>query len=161
MSKHVFILVCFFAVLWSVPGGPSRRAPPPQKTAASSAPEQRGLVDKYCVTCHNQRAKTGGLVLENMDLARVTEGAEVWEKVIRKVRGGMMPPVGVARPDKASLDSFASYLETSIDKVAAAKPNPGQTVLHRLNRAEYGNAIRDLFSLDVDVTSYLPADYEA
>jgi len=161
MSKNLFILACLFAVLWSVSSRPQLLAATPQETAASSATEQRALVDKYCVTCHNQRAKTGGLVLENVDLARVTEGAEVWEKVIRKVRGGMMPPVGMARPDKASLDSFASYLETSIDKVAAAKPNPGQTVLHRLNRAEYGNAIRDLFSLDVDVTSYLPADYEA
>jgi len=161
MSKNLFILACLFAVLWLVSSRPQLLAATPQETAASSATEQRALVDKYCVTCHNQRAKTGGLVLENMDLTRVTEGAEVWEKVIRRVRGGMMPPVGMARPDKASLDSFASYLETSIDKVAAAKPNPGQTVLHRLNRAEYGNAIRDLFSLDVDVTSYLPADYEA
>jgi mono/diheme cytochrome c family protein len=126
---------------------------------ASQAP--RALVDKYCVTCHNQRTKTGGLVLDTIDLASPAAGAETWEKVIRKVRGGMMPPVGMPRPDKAALDGFASYLETSIDAFAAAHPNPGRTVLHRLNRAEYGNAIRDLLALDVDVTSLLPADDSA
>ncbi|HYR90076.1 MAG TPA: DUF1592 domain-containing protein [Terriglobia bacterium] len=161
MRKNLFLLACFFAVLWSASSRLHLLAATQQQTSSSSAAEQRALVDKYCVTCHNQRTKTGGLVLENMDLARVSEGAEVWEKVIRKVRGGMMPPVGMARPDKATLDSFASSLETSIDKLAAGKPNPGRTVLHRLNRAEYGNAIRDLFALDVDVTSFLPADYEA
>jgi hypothetical protein len=96
-----------------------------------------------------------------MDLAKVSEGAETWEKVLRKVKGGMMPPVGMPRPEKAELDGFASYLETTIDRAAAVKPNPGRTLLHRLNRAEYGNAIRDLLALDVDITSYLPADYEA
>ncbi|MBI2150963.1 MAG: DUF1592 domain-containing protein, partial [Acidobacteria bacterium] len=81
--------------------------------------------------------------------------------MIRKVRGGMMPPVGMARPEKTALDGLAAHLETAIDKAAAARPNPGRTVLHRLNRAEYGNAIRDLLGLEVDVTAYLPADYEA
>jgi hypothetical protein len=106
--------------------------------------------------------KTAGLSLESADFVRPSNTADVWEKVIRKVRAEMMPPVGAARPDKSSLDNLASYLETSIDKVAALNPNPGRTVLHRLNRAEYGNAIRDLFAISaLDVTSLLPADTEA
>ena len=96
-----------------------------------------------------------------MDVSNAPAGPEVWEKVIRKVRGGMMPPVGMPRPDKATLTGLASYLETSIDAAAAARPNPGRTVLHRLNRAEYGNALRDFLALDVDVTSLLPPDEEA
>jgi hypothetical protein len=124
--------------------------------------QDRALLDKYCVTCHNQKAKTAGLSLEAADFARPSNSADVWEKVIRKVRAEMMPPVGAPRPSKAELDGLASYLETSIDKVAAANPNPGRKVLHRLNRAEYGNAMRDLFALDAfDVSAYLPADNEA
>src|SRR5215510_2830915 len=124
--------------------------------------QDRALIDKYCVTCHNQKTKTAGLALDAADFVRPSNGADVWEKVIRKVRAEMMPPVGAARPDKAAMEALASYLENSIDKDAAARPNPGRTVLHRLNRAEYGNAIRDLFALtSLDVTSYLPADTEA
>src|SRR5215831_3046532 len=124
--------------------------------------QDRAVLDKYCVTCHNQKMKTAGLSLDTADFVRPSNTADVWEKVIRKLRAEMMPPVGAARPDKAELQAIASYLESSIDKVAATKPNPGRTVLHRLNRAEYGNAIRDLFALDaVDVTQLLPADPEA
>src|SRR5207244_7681408 len=114
------------------------------------------------VTCDNGRLKAAGLALVRVDLAHPADHADMWEKVIRKVRAEMMPPVGAARPEKASLDALASYLEMSIDKVAAARPNPGRPTLHRLNRAEYGNAIRDLFALDaVDVTQLLPPDPEA
>src|SRR6185436_3022171 len=124
--------------------------------------QDRAVLDKYCITCHNQKLKTAGLSLEAADFARPSNSADVWEKVIRKLRAEMMPPVGAPRPEKAALDGIASYLETSIDKIAATKPNPGRTVLHRLNRAEYGNAIRDLFALNaLDVTSLLPADTEA
>ena len=128
---------------------------------ASASVPARALVDRYCLTCHSARTKSGGLVLEGIDVASPAASAETWEKVIRKVRGGMMPPVGMPRPDKAALDAFAGYLEASIDTAAAERPNPGRTVLHRLNRAEYGNAIRDLLALDVDVTSLLPADDSA
>ena len=142
------------------------QSPPRFESAAARAPAplaspERALVDKYCVTCHNQRAKTGGLALDTIDLGHPAEGAEVWEKVIRKVRGGLMPPVGMPRPEKTALAGFASYLETAIDNGAAAHPKPGRPVLHRLNRSEYGNAIRDLLALDVDVTSLLPPDDEA
>jgi hypothetical protein len=128
----------------------------------SAFAQDRAVVDKYCVGCHNQKAKTAGLALDGADFARPSNSADVWEKVIRKLRAEMMPPVGAPRPDKAALDAVASYLETSLDKAAAAKPNPGRKVLHRLNRAEYGNAIRDLFALSaLDVTSLLPSDNEA
>jgi mono/diheme cytochrome c family protein len=139
-------------------------APSPAAQAAPSASASvpaRALVDKYCLTCHSARAKSGGLVLEGLDLTSPAASAETWEKVIRKVRGGLMPPVGMPHPEKGALDAFAGYLEASIDADAAARPNPGRTVLHRLNRAEYGNAVRDLLALDVDVASLLPADDSA
>jgi mono/diheme cytochrome c family protein len=129
------------------------------RAAVPAVQPERALIDQYCVTCHNQRARTAGLTLDTQDVANPAAGAAVWEKVIRKVRGGLMPPVGVPRPDKTALAGLASYLETSIDRAAA--PTPGRTVLHRLNRAEYGNAIRDLLALDVDVLSLLPPDDSA
>src|SRR5580704_2706278 len=130
----------------------------PREAAAAIQPE-RALLDRYCVTCHNQRARTAGLTLDTQDITNPPTSAAVWEKVIRKVRGGLMPPVGMPRPDRTALAGLASYLETSID--GAARPTPGRTVLHRLNRAEYGNAIRDLLALDVDVQSLLPPDDSA
>src|SRR5579872_1113787 len=129
--------------------------------AAQAASPNRLLLDKYCVTCHNQKAKTAGLMLDKMDVNHVPEGAEVWEKVIRKVKGGMMPPQGMPRPDPAAAEAFVASLETSLDRDAAAHPNPGHASLHRLNRTEYGNVIRDLLDLDVDVSALLPADDEA
>jgi hypothetical protein len=122
------------------------------------ASPQHELVSKYCVTCHNEKAKTGGLVLENVDVDHPAANAEIWEKAIRKLRAGLMPPSGAPRPDRAALESFRSKLETGIDQAAAAKPNPGVTALHRLNRTEYANAIRDLIAIDVDVATILPAD---
>jgi mono/diheme cytochrome c family protein len=160
----VTLLAGWTVVAAAVSGRPQAAAAPPAQPSAATAPASvapRAVVDKYCITCHNQRTKAGGLILDAADLTSPPASAETWEKVIRKVRGGMMPPVGMPRPDRAALDGLASYLETSIDAFAAAHPNPGRTVLHRLNRAEYGNAIRDLLALDVDVTSLLPADDSA
>ena len=133
-----------------------------QSGVVSHAPAaQRALIDRYCVTCHNQRVKTAGLMLDRMDLDRAPEGAAVWEKVLRKLGGGMMPPLGAPRPEQAGIDALVSFLETSIDRAALAAPNPGRSPLHRLNRSEYANAIRDLLALDVDATALLPADDEA
>ncbi|HEY1241293.1 MAG TPA: DUF1592 domain-containing protein [Bryobacteraceae bacterium] len=129
--------------------------------AAQSPTPNRALIDRYCVTCHNQRLKTAGLMLDKMDVDHVAEGAEVWENVVRKLKGGMMPPQGMPRPDQAAIDSFIGGLESSLDKNAAAHPNPGHASLHRLNRTEYGNVIRDLLDLEVDVSALLPADDEA
>ena len=145
-------------------GGSSylRAQRPPQSTAISpAASTQRALIDKYCVTCHNQKAKTAGLMLDQLDTGHVADEAEIWEKVVRKVKGGMMPPQGMPRPDQATLNAFVANLETSLDRASATKPNPGRSSLHRLNRTEYGNVIRDLLDLDVDVSALLPADDEA
>ena len=126
-----------------------------------SRTDSRDLVQKYCFTCHNARAKTGGLVLEGLDPGETTTNAEVWEKVVRKVRGGMMPPQGMPRPDEATLDAFATQLETSLDEQAVHTPNPGHKPIARLNRTEYGNAVRDLLDLRIDVAELLPPDDES
>lgn len=131
-------------------------SPLPAETSPALAP--RALLDKYCVTCHNSKTKIAGLTLDKLDVANVSADAETWEKVIKKLRTQTMPPVGMPRPDKAGYDHLATYLETSIDKGAALHPNPGRPALHRLNRAEYANSIRDLLALNIDATDYLPAD---
>jgi len=119
------------------------------------------LLNQYCITCHNEKLKTGGLELDKLDVNHVgpsVETIETWEKVVRKVRAGMMPPAGARRPDRPALDAFAAAVETSLDRAAAANPNPGRTPLHRMNRGEYANAIRDLLAVDVDPATLLPAD---
>jgi mono/diheme cytochrome c family protein len=127
--------------------------------APSSASETRAVLDRYCVTCHNTRLQTAGLALDTVDVATPYTNAAVWERVIRKLRTGTMPPAPRPRPDQATYDAVASWLEASIDRAAAASPNPGRTsTVHRLNRTEYRNAVRDLFALDIDVTSLLPGD---
>ena len=125
------------------------------------AATERALLDKYCVVCHSEKLRTGGLSLQKIDVANVPANAEVWEKAIRKLRAGAMPPQGMPRPDKSAVDGLATYLETSIDHAAALKPNPGRATLHRLNRNEYANAIRDLLALDIDPAPLLPADDES
>jgi hypothetical protein len=126
-----------------------------------AASQERALLDQYCVTCHNQKLKTAGLMLDKADVDHVGDGAEVWEKVIRKIHGRTMPPLGMPRPDQATLDGFASSLEVALDRAAASRPEPGRAGMHRLNRAEYQNAIRDLLALKIDVSSLLPADDES
>ena len=123
-----------------------------------ATPDYSAFLNQYCVTCHNDKLKTGELSLEKMDLAHPADGAEVWEKVIRKVRVGMMPPQGAPQPDAAARAGLVSWLETSLDRAAAEKPNPGRSLVHRLNRTEYANAIHDLLALEVDSTSLLPPD---
>jgi len=132
------------------------QAQKPTSSAAVPGAAQRALVDQYCVTCHNTRLKTGGLVLDELDLARLGDHAEVGEKVVRKIRAGLMPPTGVRRPDPATLESLVRWMESELDRGASAHlPPPG---LHRLNRTEYGNTIRDLLALEVDATKFLPPD---
>jgi hypothetical protein len=123
--------------------------------------QNRQLVDKYCVTCHNQRIKTAGLTLDTMDLSKIPDQAETWEKVVLKLRTGAMPPAGMPRPDAAAAQGFASSIETRLDSAAQARPYAGRPLLHRMNRAEYANAIRDLLSLEVDTTALLPPDDSA
>ena len=133
----------------------------PQQGANSGqaiASTQRTLLDKYCATCHSERLKTGGVVLEKIDTTKAGDHAELWEKVAEKIRGGMMPPPGMPRPDKAALDGLATWAENELDRAYLAHSNPGRVGLHRLNRAEYGNAVRDLLDLEVDPAELLPAD---
>ena len=124
---------------------------------ASLAPH-RAMLDRYCVTCHNQKTKTAGLTFDTMDLAHVGKDAAVWERAVRKLRGGMMPPPGMPRPDLTTVNSFVTFLETSLDEAALASPNPGTVSLHRLNRAEYANAMKDVLGVDVDAAALLPRD---
>ena len=136
---------------------PAARAQTPNVTP-QSASQYRSVLERYCVTCHNERLRTAELVLSTMDVGNLREDPAVWEKVVRKLRTGAMPPAGVPRPDQATYDSFAEYLETEIDRLAAANPNPGRPAVHRLNRVEYSNAIRDLLVVDIDAGSLIPAD---
>ena len=121
----------------------------------------RETLDQYCVTCHNQRLKTGGLVLDTLDVQNVPGDAATWEKVVRKLRAGAMPPASAKHPDKATNHSLVAYLEGQLDAAASAHPNPGDPVLHRMNRAEYANAIRDLLDLEIDASALLPPDDSA
>jgi mono/diheme cytochrome c family protein len=123
--------------------------------APEGAAAQRAVLDKYCVRCHNQRSKNGAM-LDSLDLARVADQAEQWEKVVRKLRGGMMPPSGERRPEPPVLETLAVWLENELDRNTVRQlPPPG---LHRLNRTEYSNVIRDLLAVEVDAAKFLPPD---
>jgi mono/diheme cytochrome c family protein len=131
-------------------------------TQAATETPARELVTTYCVSCHNQRLKTGNLMLDGVDADQVSNSAEEWEKVIVKLRSRAMPPPGVRRPDNARYDEVATWLETALDRAAAVRVNPGRPgELHRLNRTEYGNAVRDLLGLEIDPKAMLPADEQA
>lgn len=129
------------------------------RPVSAAKTSQRALLDKYCLSCHNDRLKTGGLTLAALDPADVALHTETWERVVRKLRAGLMPPAGAPRPDEATTEGLATWFETELDRVATARPDPGRTeTFHRLNRAEYRNAVRDVLALDVDVEGLLPAD---
>jgi cytochrome c551/c552 len=124
---------------------------------ALAAPDSRALI-QYCITCHSERRKTGGLSLEMLDPASAAEHGDIWEKVVRKMRVGMMPPAGMPRPDAQTTAHVVSSLQAALDREAAAKPNVGRPMIHRMNRAEYAFAIRDLLDLDIDPVPLLPPD---
>ena len=138
------------------------QAPAAQATSAPGSVDvtaARATVKRYCVSCHNDRLKTGGLVLSTLDPAEASQHPEIWEKVVHKLRAGMMPPSGLPRPDKATYEAVTSWFERELDRAAVANPNPGRLpAFHRLNRAEYHNAVRDLLGLQIDVASILPSD---
>jgi hypothetical protein len=134
------------------------RQAPSQAAAHSSVPHV-SLVDDYCLSCHDKDHEKGGLVLETVMTHDVSQNPEIWEKVVRKLRARQMPPIGKERPDNAVYDAVIASLEASLDRTAAAHPNPGRTAtIRRLTRTEYKNAVRDLLALDVDVSALLPAD---
>jgi mono/diheme cytochrome c family protein len=129
-----------------------------EPASTNPAVEYRATIGRYCATCHSEKLHTAGLVLSTADPANVGTAAALWEKVLDKLRTRAMPPAGAPRPTPAVYESLTKYLETELDRAAEAKPNAGHVALHRLNRAEYANVIRDLLGLDVDVTSLLPVD---
>jgi hypothetical protein len=131
------------------------------KPALPSNDEQRQLLDRYCVTCHNERLKTGGLALDLIDPRDVNAHAEVLEKVLRKLRSGQMPPEGRPRPDQRTLTTFMSALESALDRASGSNLNPGSLPVHRLNRLEYANVIRDMLSLEINPQELLPTDDSA
>jgi mono/diheme cytochrome c family protein len=132
-----------------------------QPRSSRSAPDYRALLDRQCVSCHNDRLKTAGLALDVLDPHDAAASPEVWEKVVRKVRVGMMPPQGAPPLDQVSRQALVAHLTTALDANAAAHPDPGRPQVHRLNRAEYANAIRDLLDLEIDPAALLPADDSA
>ena len=129
--------------------------------AAPPVSAPRDVIATYCTSCHNQRLKTAGLTLDSINVDDVAGSAEIWEKVVRKVRGGLMPPAGARQPDAPTRDAFVTSIEAELDRAWAAHPNPGRPLLRRLNRAEFANAVRDLVALDVDVAALLPPDDSA
>jgi hypothetical protein len=131
--------------------------PSPEELAARHA----GTIDRYCTECHNDAEREADLSLERIDLAQLAADAGLWEKVIVKLRGNLMPPPGRPRPEPKEAEAIVAYLETGLDTAAAAHPEPGRAGVHRLNRTEYGNAIRDLLALEIDPAEFLPADDEA
>jgi hypothetical protein len=156
----LFVAVWVAAALSSVETAPPQTLSVQASPVSASGPAVRAVLDKYCVACHSQTVRTAGLALDTVDVTNPAAHGDVWEKVITKLRMGTMPPVGRPRPDTATYDASARWLESEIDRaVAAAGPNPGSpSSVHRLNRAEYRNAIRDLFALDIDVAEMLPGD---
>ena len=155
----VRVLAILIGVLVASGGRQITAAQTPEPAAPASAASVRAALERFCVRCHNDRLRTAGLALDSRDLAHVGADAETWERVIVKLRARTMPPAGSPRPAEATYRAVASWLETEIDTVALASPDPGRgETFHRLNRAEYHAAIRDLLAVDIDVAALLPAD---
>lgn len=153
------LAVAFLTGSSTVSGGQTRAAVTPAPAHdASAAPLDRALLDKYCVTCHNDRLKTAGFTIEKLDVNAVEGNTETLEKIARKIRTNQMPPPGRPQPDKPVADAFVASVEQRLDQVALKNPNPGRVASRRLNRAEYVNVIQDLLALDVDGTQLLPSD---
>jgi len=155
MPRACTVCVGVLAVLAGAQG-PSAQTPAGRFDARSSP--YRALLDRYCVTCHNQRLRTAELTLDTLDLEHPGGAAATWEKVVRKLRGGIMPPTGRPRPERQAIEGFVSWLEGELDRAAMPSSDPGRVPHHRLNRAEYANAVRDLLALEVDAPSLLPPD---
>ena len=165
LAPVIGITCAIVAIALDVPLGAAAPQPrsiqSPQAPATSAGPAAaRAVLQQYCVACHNQRARTGGLALDTLDLAHVGERPDVWEQVVRKLRTGAMPPGGRPRPDAAVSNQLVTWLEAELDHAAREHPNPGRPTLHRLKRSEYRNAVRDLLAVDIDA-SLLPADNAA
>ena len=157
-KSAVFVAVCasILSAGWAVVQARSA-----QTTTGSSSDViaiDRAPIDRYCVTCHNERTKASGLALDTVDPSHPDAAPEVWERVVRKLRTRTMPPQGMPRPDEATYSTLVTSLESELDRTAALHPNPGRPQIRRLNRSEYANAVRDLLNLDLDVSALLPPD---
>src|SRR5262245_21700832 len=160
--KKTFLLGCVALSFAALVFAQTKTAVPTQQSTSASAATQRALIDQYCVTCHNDKTKRANLTLEKLDLTTVGDNPQLWEKVIRKLRAGVMPPPGMRRPPVAEYDGLRDWLEAEIDRKAAARGvNPGYVVLHRLNRTEYANVIQDLLDIEIDPAKFLPPDDSA
>jgi hypothetical protein len=145
-ARSIALLLALAGGLWA------------QSAAPIAGPAQRKVLDQYCVSCHNQKLKTAGLQLDTLDLAQVGRDSQTWEKVVRKLRAGLMPPQGLPRPDANTYESLTVSLENALDRAAIANPKLVAPAAHRMNRTQYANAIRDLLGLEIDGAAYLPAD---
>src|SRR5262245_32862657 len=167
--KRAFACGCLLATVAISTHTPSIQARTQRTTAGqipangdATASPARDLVGRYCIGCHNERVKSGNLMLDKADATNVSKAAETWEKVAVKLRARAMPPPGRPRPDAATSDAVAAWLETELDRAAALQPNPGRPAdFHRLNRTEYANAVHDLLGVAIDGTAMLPADEQA
>ena len=157
MSKRPFLPAAgLLLAIFVAPAGARAAA---QQSDPNEAASAQALLDRYCVTCHNARLRTADLALDGADLADVGAHADVWERVLRKLHGRVMPPIGRPRPGEDEYQQLTSWLEGELDGAWASAPDPGRTeIFHRLNRAEYGNAVRDLLAVDIEVEDFLPAD---
>ena len=144
------------AVTLSAQNSPTQN--PPTQSSPSAAATHRATLDRFCVSCHRGNTPAAGLRLDTFDAASFETAGATWEKLARKLRNREMPPADMRRPDEATYRALVEYIETGRDRLAEAKPNPGRPTLHRLNRTEYGNAVRDLLALEIDVADLLPAD---
>ena len=164
MSKRLLVAGCLTIASVALVSGQSARAPSPLRQspkpvatpAALDVAQQRAVIDQYCVVCHNQKLKTANLLLDQLDLTHFADRPDLGEKIVRKLRAGMMPPTGMPRPDPAAREALITWMEKDLDSHATTYlPPPG---IHRLNRTEYTNVIRDLLGLEVDATRFLPSD---
>jgi mono/diheme cytochrome c family protein len=159
-GQLLVVLLTLFsvAVLAAQTATTAGRVAPAGQPSPHAASPARDFLDRHCVACHNDRARTGGLSLAGVDLASVGANAELWEKVLHKIQTGQMPPAGRPRPEPTASAALATWLAASLDRAAELRPDPGRVGLHRLNRAEYANAIRDLFGLEINTRTLLLPD---
>ncbi len=150
--------VYFSAVTLSAQNSPAQNSPAQNSASAPAAATHRATLDKFCIACHRGTTPAAGLHLDTFDTANFETNGVTWEKLARKLRNRQMPPADMRQPDEATYNALVKYIETGRDHLAEVKPNPGRPTLHRLNRTEYGNAVRDLLALEMDVTELLPAD---
>jgi mono/diheme cytochrome c family protein len=164
-ARGAVFALCLGAYLTALSGVQSSAQQPTSAPASAAVPQAQAVINKYCISCHSERLKTAGLVLQGLDATHPETRPEVWEKVAVRLRAGSMPPVNIPRPDRATYDAVATFLEKELDRAWLARPNPGRiNAVHRLNRTQYSNAVRDLFALDpesFDVAALLPGDETA